>query len=186
MTCDAPPRQCLEWHVLPRLDGATLNAARDSISARCPVHPDRKQSFGISVGENKRLVWGCLRKPPCPGERIRAVLIQRGVPNACLPRSVKDRDELLDRIQQATYADSADHAVIRLHVAALLEGHYNGLPRGEELERIAGLAKVSRAAAYEARKTGLPSNHNPSCYPNPENVVKPRRSQPREKSSQWT
>lgn len=166
MLCDAPPRQCLAWHILPRLDGK-LNASGDSISARCPAHNDRKPSFGISV-RGRRFEWNCFKD--CKPERIRAALIESGVPSGCLPRSAREREDLIDLLQRLAYTDTADHAVIRLHIAAALEGHYVGLPKGGELERVAGLARVSRTVAYEARKTALPSNHNPVITPVPESL----------------
>ena len=86
---------------------------------------------------------------------------------------------MLDLIEQIVTADTADHAGIRLRVAAAIEG-YADLPRGGELERIAGRAHVNRVTAYRARKNppGL-QTANTSTYPSGGKPVKPSTSEPR-------
>ena len=182
MACDAPVRQCFEWHVLPRL-GKYNHRRRDdgsddptSVRALCPAHNDREPSLSISVGDNGRVIWQCFAG--CPPARVRAALNLAGIPLGCLPLAGKQREDLLDLIRAILTAGTADHGEVRLRALAALEG-YTSLPRGTELERIAGLAGIGRATAYRARKAApVVKPANPSTYPSGEKPVKPRRPGP--------
>jgi len=176
MACDSPVRECFEWHIKPRLDKPRPNAEGSGVRALCPVHDDRNQSLSISIGDKQRVTWQCFAG--CSRTRIRAVLISRGVSAGCLPLVTKEKEDLLEMLRSILTADSADHGGIRLRAVAALEG-YEDLPRGGELDRIAGLAGVNRATAYRARKSPLPQAkpNNPSSYSLPAEPVKSRRSQ---------
>lgn len=177
MACDVPPRECLAWHILPRLANGRPNDSGSSVRALCPAHDDREHSLGISVGEKQRVTWQCFAG--CSRTRIRAVLIERGVPSGCLPLVAREREDLLVILRQILTADTADHAGIRLRALAAMEG-YEDLPRGGELERIAGLVRVNRVTAYRARKSPLApqvKGDNPGSYSPSQKPVKSRRSQ---------
>ena len=176
MACDAPPRECLAWHILPRLDSGRMNEAGTSVRALCPAHDDREHSFGISLGDPQRITWKCFAG--CSRARIRAVLVERGVPSGCLPLVTREKEDVLDLIRQIVTSDTPDHGGVRLRVLAALEG-YTGLPRGGELDRLAVAARVNRATAYRTRKAAPQvKGDNPSSYPSEQKPVKSRRSQP--------
>ena len=81
-------------------------------------------------------------RAPAPPERLRQLLGEAG--------------EVPELLRLIVTADTADHAKVRLRALAALEG-YADLPRGEELERLAGLAQLSNATAYSARKIPPPA-----------------------------
>jgi hypothetical protein len=175
VACDAPPRQCFEWHILPHLDRPKPSADSRGARALCPAHDDGEHSLGVSTGDRQRIIWQCFAG--CSRIRIRAALIEAGISPGCLPLVTREREDLIDLIRRIATADTADHAGIRLRILAALEG-YEELPRGDELERVAGLASVSRATAFRVRKGVSPSTHNPGSYPPAAKPVKPRRSGP--------
>jgi len=174
VACDLPARQCLEWHVKPHLASPKPAGNGKGFRALCPVHDDSEHSFGISLADSsrQRLTWNCFAG--CTRTRIRAVLISNGVPGDCLPLVTKEREDLLTTLRSILTADTADHAGVRLRALAALEG-YDDLPRGLELERIAGIGHVNRVTAYRARKTPLPPTNNPGSYTPARKPVKPRR-----------
>jgi hypothetical protein len=176
MACDAPPRECLAWHILPHLASGRPNESGASVRALCPVHDDREHSLGVSIGDKQRVTWQCFAG--CPRARIRSVLVERGVPSGCLPLVTREKEDVLDLIRQAVTADTPDHGAVRLRVLAALEG-YAGLPRGGELDQLAARARVNRATAYRARKSPPEvKGNNPGSYSSEQKPVKPRRSQP--------
>lgn len=176
MVCDVPPRECLAWHILPRLVSGRANEAGTSVRSLCPAHDDREHSFGVSVGEKQRVTWQCFAG--CTRTRVRAALIEAGVPSGCLPLVTREKEDILDLIRQVVTADTPDHGAVRLRVLAALEG-YADLPRGGELDRLAGLANVNRATAYRARKSPPEVKaDNPGSYSSEQKPVKPHRSQP--------
>ncbi|HEY2086625.1 MAG TPA: hypothetical protein VGH54_11460 [Mycobacterium sp.] len=182
MACDSPVRECFEWHVLPRLGRYAHrkldDGSDDKLSVRtlCPAHDDREASLSISIGDKQRIVWQCFAG--CNPVRVRAALNIAGIPLACLPLAGKQREDLLDLLRAILTGDSADHGEVRLLALVALEG-YASLPRGTELERIAGLGSIGRATAYRARRAapGV-KTANPSTYSSGEKPVKPRRSGP--------
>jgi hypothetical protein len=182
VACDAPVRQCFEWHVRPKL-ASPVGRKRDdgtddpwSVRALCPAHHDRERSLSVSVGDNGKIIWNCFAG--CTRVRVRAALIASGIEPGCLPLGGKEREDLLDLLRAILTAETPDHGAVRLRALAAMEGYAN-LPRGGELERIAGLSSVNRATAYRARKAapGV-KTANPSSYSQPEKPVKPRRSGP--------
>ena len=173
MGCDAPARQCLEWRIKPHLQDPRPADDGKGYRARCPAHDDGKHSLGISAGDRQRVIWQCFAG--CSRARVRAELIGKGVPPGCLPFVGAEKEEMLDLLRVILTADTADHAGVRLRAMAALEG-YSGLPRGGELERIAGLTRVNRVTAYRERKKPPPSTDNPGSYTPPRKPVKPRRS----------
>ena len=52
LACDVPARQCLEWHILPKLKKARPSAGDDGelkgYRALCPAHNDHRHSFSIA------------------------------------------------------------------------------------------------------------------------------------------
>lgn len=176
MACDAPARQCFEWHILPHLARPKPSDGGNGARALCPAHDDGAHSLGVSIGDRQRIIWQCFAG--CSRTRVRAALIEAGIPSECLPLVTREREDLLDIIRKIVTADTADHAGIRLRILAALEG-YADLPRGGELERIAALVRVNRVTAYRARRLPLPSTDNPGSYPPAAKPVKPRRSRER-------
>lgn len=182
MACDAPIRQCFDWHVLPHLDSPVHRKREDgtddpfSVRMLCPAHDDRERSLSVSIGNKGRVIWQCFAG--CAQTRVRAALTAGGVASGCLSLAGKEREDLLDLLRAILTADTPDHGAVRLRALAALEGYAN-LPRGGELERIAGLASVNRATAYRARKAapGV-KTANPSSYSPAETSVKSRRSGP--------
>jgi hypothetical protein len=153
-----------------------MNEAGTSVRTLCPVHDDREHSLGISVGEQRRVVWQCFAG--CARTRVRAVLVELGVPSGCLPMVTREKEDILDLIRQVVTADTPDHGAVRLRVLAALEG-YADLPRGGELDRLAEGAHVNRATAYRAKKAGPQAKaDNPGSYSSEQKPVKSRRSQP--------
>jgi len=94
--------------------------------------------------------------------RLRAYLEEAGRLDLLPTRSTRTAEpmpeagDILEFLRLIVTADTADHAKVRLRAVAALEG-YADLPRGEELERLAGLAQLSNATAYSARKVPLPA-----------------------------
>jgi hypothetical protein len=178
LVCDAPPLQCLEWHIKPK-----LRKARDSDNGRgyralCPAHDDRNHSFSIGVSDDgKRILYRCFACENRRRERL-ALIRECGISPSCLPTPAREKEDLLDYIERLASADTADHAEVRLRIMAALEGYYPGLPRGGELERMATQSHTARAGAFAARKRGSPvqtdktSSYSPDVKP-----VKPRRSE---------
>lgn len=181
MACDAKLiRECFAWHAVPHLDDPVYRKRDDgsedpfSVRAHCPAHDDSIRSFSLSAGD-KQLMYKCFAG--CNPVRLRAALISAGVPEQCLPLPRKERADLLDRLRAILTAPDLDHAAKALRAMAALEG-YEDLPRGSELDRIAGLAGVGRASAYRARKVPLrTSTANTSSYPSDGKPVKRRRSE---------
>jgi hypothetical protein len=95
-------------------------------------------------------------------ERLRTYLEEAGRLDLLPTRPLRTAEPLtepgdvLELLRQIVTADTADHAKVRLRAVAALEG-YADLPRGEELERLAGLAQLSNATAYSARKVPRPA-----------------------------
>lgn len=175
--CDSPARECFAWHILPRLKGARPNDSKTSARALCPAHADREPSLSVSL-EDGRVKWQCFACGREATARVRLALIREyGIQAGCLPLPAKEKQDILDLIEQILTADTADHAGVRLRAIAALEG-LASLPRGGELERIACRAHVNRVTAYRARKNPPPEvkGANPGSYSPAEKVVKPRRS----------
>lgn len=179
MACDATPRQCLEWHIKPKLRKARIavddNGVVTGYRALCPAHNDRRHSFSIGVTDDGKLIrYQCFVCKNRRRERL-ALINECGISERCLPVPAKDAKEVLDYLARLLAAPTDNHAEIRLRAMAALEG-YEDLPRGRELERIAGNTSVSAAAAYSYKRRGSPlqpdktSSYTPSVKP-----VKPRR-----------
>lgn len=180
MACDAPPRQCLEWHIKPKLRKARPTTDDEGeikgYRALCPAHNDRHHSFSIGVTDDGKFIrYQCFKCKNRRKERL-ALVNECGIPERCLPAPAKEARETLDYIIQLLGAPTDNHAEIRLRAMAAAEG-YDDLPRGKELERIARLTGVSAAAAYSYRKRRPPlqtdktSSYSPCSEP-----VKPGRS----------
>lgn len=165
MACDSPARECFTWHVLPKLPGAKHRLREDgsidpySVRVQCPAHDDHDPSLGVSV-VNSRIVWNCFA---CDNQRKVRMALHRvyGIALACLPLSSAEKQDVLDLIAGLVYADTDSHAEIRLRIAAAVEG-YGSLPRGHELEGLAGRAHISAGKAYAFRSRPVPKSANPS------------------------
>jgi len=160
-----PPRQCFTWHILPKLPGAKHRKRDDgsidpySVRVRCPAHDDHEPSLGVSV-VNDRVVWNCFA---CGNSQKVRMALHRvyGIDLRCLPLSSAERQDVLDLIAGLVFAETDSHAEIRLRIAAAVEG-YKDLPRGYELEGLAGRCHVSPGKAYSYRNRPLPKTANPS------------------------
>jgi hypothetical protein len=177
LACDAPPRQCLEWHIKPKLRKARESEDGNGYRALCPAHDDRSHSFSISVSDDgKRLLYRCFACENRRRERL-ALIHECGISPGCLPTPAREKEELLDYIEGLAAADTDNHAEVRLRIMAALEGYYPDLPRGRELERVAGRSSVSRATAFSVRRRDAPAETDKtSSYPPQQEPVKPRRS----------
>src|SRR5580700_2009682 len=117
LACDAPPRQCLEWHIKPKLKKARPvvddNGVLTGYRALCPAHNDRHHSFSISVTDDGRWIqyqcFACKNR-----RRERNGLIGDGVPERCLPVPAREKQELLDFLDALLSAPTDNHAEIRL------------------------------------------------------------------------
>jgi len=158
VACSSPARECFTWHIAPK--GRKVrhrirdDGSRDPYSVRmlCPAHDDTEQSLGISV-EGDRLKWNCFACGNTAKVRL-ALIREYGISPGCLPLPAKEKQDIIDRLQDILTAD-ADHAEKVVRALAALEG-YPDLPRGAELARIAALAHVGLASAYRARKAHPP------------------------------
>lgn len=184
---ESPARECFAWHIIPKCRGVKYrkrpDGTTDSYSVRmlCPAHEDTEASLGFSL-EDGRFKYNCFA---CNNTaKVRLALIRGyGIDPGCLPLPAKEKQDILDRLEQILTADTADHAGIRLRALAALEG-YADLPRGAELDHLALLASVGRATAYRTRKAPPQvKTANPSSYTPAEKPVKPRRSGPQRKVS---
>lgn len=179
MACDLPPRQCLEWHIRPKLKKPRPSAGNDGelkgYRALCPAHNDRHHSFSIGVSDDgKWILYQCFVCGNRRRERL-ALINECGISERCLPVPAREAKDLLDFLAALVAAPTDNHAEIRLRAAAALEG-YRDLPRGRELERIAGYTSVSPAAAYSYRKRTPPIDPDKTTsYPPSGKPVKPRR-----------
>ena len=179
MACEAPARQCLEWHIKPKLRKVRVSTDENGVvngyRALCPAHSDRHHSFSIGVTDDGKFIryqcFACKNR-----RRERLALIECGISERCLPVPAKEARDLLEHIIKLLGAPTDNHAEIRLRAMAAAEG-YDDLPRGKELERIARITGVSAASAYTYRKRGSPLHpDNTSSYPPDSEPVKPRRS----------
>lgn len=179
MACDLPPRQCLEWHILPRLEEAKPSADGNGYRALCPAHDDTEQSFGISVADSakKRLVFNCFA---CKNNvKVRQALHRKyGIALGCLPLSGTEKEDLIDRLYRIATADTKDHGSVRFAIVAALEG-FEDLPAKAEVDRVAELSRTHRATGYRARKLKLPgtSTANTRSYSNKNEDVKQSSSE---------
>jgi hypothetical protein len=175
--CEFPVLQCFEWHVKPKLLNVKTGSDPESVRALCPAHDDSTHSLGVSVKDRQRIVWNCFACDNNP--RVRLALIRVcGIDPGCLRLPRAEREDMLDRLERILTAATDRHADKVLHAMAALEG-YQDLPKGAELERIARLADVSRAGAFNARKRPLGSTDNTCSYAPAEKPVKPGRSRGR-------
>jgi hypothetical protein len=189
--CDPniPAAQCLEWHIRPHLVKAEVykgDAAKGfgyGYSAQCPVHADAHSSFTINIGL-KTLWYQCHAVPSCDQLAIRAVLIGRGAPRACLPVPKERAAHLIDRLDDLLTSGEIENGHKVLLALAYVRG-MNDLPRGASLEGLAGDAStVSRPSAFRYRRGGFQPTSG-SYSPKHEQVKEPSsagRVAPPEKS----
>ena len=159
MACDVPSRECLTWHIRPKLAGAG-EVRRDAetglsyVMARCPAHDDRKRSLKVSQGRQRRIVWYC--HAGCAEGKVRHALIAAGIPPGCLPRAAAELRDLEEALRALLTSDLS-HADVRLRALALLDCPGGELPRGDTLVQLAAAVHVSRSGAFRARGSGLPA-----------------------------
>jgi hypothetical protein len=147
MACDAPIRECLAWHIQPRIDGPVIPNGR-GIRARCPAC-GKARGFTIGPGDRIRIMWNCYR---CEDQAaIRQALTEAGVPSGCLPR-IRDSDAEMIAAAIAVLHEGTDSRA-RLRAYLILTGR-RSWPRGAELERLAAEVGVSRTRAFAARQAG--------------------------------
>jgi hypothetical protein len=160
MGCDTPARECFTWHVLGKLPGAVHRRRDDgghdpySVRVACPAHDDSEPSLGISV-VNDKVTWNCFA---CKNrQKVRLALHRAyGIDLRCLPLVASEKQDVLDYLADLLAADTKNHAEIRLRALAAIEGH-RGLPKGNELGRLARLARISHGAAWQFLKRADPA-----------------------------
>ena len=177
-SCDRniPAAECLYDHIKPHLanvksvesDSTDFSHCHDAL---CPAHDDDRRSLRVAVG-NARIYIKCYAG--CDELAIRAALIRGGVPGYCLPITQRRKEELLDQLTDVTQNSDIEHGHKVLLVAAMLRGK-TSLPRGVELETLAGEVGVSRASAFRYKRgEGAPPTSR--SYDPDKKLVKPRRS----------
>lgn len=145
MACDVPARECLEWHIKPRLKGARPKTDGNGYRALCPVHDDHEPSFGVSIGDNGKVLYGCFKG--CDRLAVRRALIDvYGIDLACLPIPLKDTREVLDEIRDILIMPTKEDTYVRLLALARVDGHKR-LPRGNLLVRLGALVGIARSTA---------------------------------------
>jgi hypothetical protein len=150
VTCDYPPRQCLDWHYTPHLAQVKLSTNGLQLQARCPAC-DRR-SLTMSAGQHKRFVRHC--HAGCDGREVRRALTVAGVPSGCLPRGDGTEHSRTDIVAAIlTSSTRQDRATTILCAYAVLQGHTRW-PKGRALESLAADVGLSRRAAYDARQAG--------------------------------
>ena len=145
MACDVPPRECLEWHIKPRLKGARPKQDGNGYRALCPAHDDHDPSLGVSIGDNGHVIYGCFKE--CDRLAVRRALIDvYGIGPEHLPIPRKDAREALDEIRDILIMPTKEDTYVRLLVLARVDGH-KGLPRGNLLVRLGALIGIARSTA---------------------------------------
>lgn len=180
---ESPARECFAWHVIPKCQGVKYRKRADgtddlySVRMLCPAHDDTEASLGMSL-DGSQLKYHCFACQDTAKVRLALIRVY-GIEPRCLPLPPKEKQDILNLLEQILTADTADHAGIRLRALAALEG-YADLPGGAELARIAVRASVGLASAYRAKKSPPPvTTANPGSYPPEEKAVKQRRSERR-------
>ena len=177
-SCDRniPAAECLSDHIRPHLtqaqavepDSADFTHGYDAI---CPAHDDGRRSLRVAVGYS-RVYLKCFAE--CDELAIRAALIKDGVPQHCLPITQQRTGDLLDQLADVTQDPDMEHGHKVLLIAAMMRG-MTTLPRGVELEVMAGEVGVSRASAFRYRR-GAGLQPTSRSYDRENKPVKPRRS----------
>jgi hypothetical protein len=167
---------CIHDHVRPYLRDPRPTGP-DGYRAIAPCHDDTDRSLTISKGAGGRVTWCCHACMARLGKdlmlaRTRRALIDAGVPELCLPRPAAEARDLEAMITGIVFGGgSRAHGWLR--IAALLRG-YDDLPKGDELEALAGECGVSMRSAYDAaRAAGDPTT---GTEHGDQGVVKRRRS----------
>ena len=181
-SCDRniPAAECLFDHVLPHLrDAKRAEATPGAVDffggydAICPAHDDERRSLRISVGRT-RLYLKCYAG--CDELAIRDRLIRdgSGVPARCLPITQQRKADLVEQLTGLLTNPDLDHGHKVMLALACLRGR-SDLPRGAELEELAGATGVSRSRAFDY---GRAQRLNPTSgsYGSRETPVKHRRS----------
>jgi hypothetical protein len=153
--CDVPRLECLHDHIRHHLREPKPADSGRSIRALCPSHDDHRHSLSVGIGDSGGIAWNCFAG--CTQLQVRAGLIRDGVHPGCLPIPRGDRDDLIEQLWQILGSDTRDHAIVRLRIAAALDG-YRKMPRGDGLAALAARAGVSRRTAFSARQA---STDNP-------------------------
>jgi len=180
LACNAPQRQCLEWHVKPHLDdpefykGDLAKGFDDGYSARCPAHDDRHRSFTVNPGKH-RIWYQC--HAGCDQLAVRAELIAKGVPDECLPISKQRQEDLIEQLNRLLTTAGMEDG----HKVLLALAHVRGmseLPRGKKLEALAADAStISNASAYRYKRAGARGQDPTSgSYPTSQAESKNQRS----------
>jgi hypothetical protein len=156
MRCGADgPAECLHDHIRPHLR-EPRRVSPVSYKALAPCHDDTEPSLSVSVIDDRRISWNCFACAAVLGREkaqnlTRNMLIRDGVPMRCLPQTAPDASDQLEEIRSIIFG-GGPRTSGWLRIAALLDG-YDRLPRGDELEALAGSCGVSMREAYRARSS---------------------------------
>lgn len=142
--CDAPGRECYEYHLLPHLTDAVEKGSEFGHRSIAPCHDDKERSLSTGIGGNGRPAFYCFA---CDDQvKTRFALIEAKVHSGCLIISRKDREEALDQVMAALKGDGTPTAkLIRIAAVLLSSGK---LPHGLELEAMAATIGISSSSAY--------------------------------------
>lgn len=182
MACDSPPRECLEWHIKPRLKGARPKEDKNGYRALCPAHDDHEPSLGISIGKNGLVIYGCFTKE-CDRLTVRRALIDvYGIGPEHLPIPRKEAREALDEVRDILIMPTKEDTYVRLKALARIDG-YRKMPRGNLLIRLGALIGIARSTTlgYGKRdREGAGTSTPNTGHSHPENgVVNSRTSERR-------
>ena len=116
MACDLPARQCLEWHIKPKLRKPRLSEDGNGYRALCPAQTDRHHSFSIGVSDDgKWLLYQCFTCKNRRRERL-ALISECGISERFLPAPARETRDLLDFLAELVAAPTYNHAEIRPQV----------------------------------------------------------------------
>ena len=166
MACDVPPRECLEWHIKPHLKDARPKTDGSGYRALCPAHDDHDPSFGASIGDNGKVIYGCFKGCDLLAVR-RALFDVCGIDLEHLPIPHKKTREVLDEIRDLLTSATKEDTYVRLQVLARVDG-YRELPKGGKLVKLGSLIGIGRSQSFDygkrERERGRTSTANNRQY----------------------
>ena len=191
MGCDFPARQCLEWHIQPHLQDVRTAPMTGTATARA-VRPTTTASTRSASAPGTGSRSSGSASPGCSRTRVRAVLIERGVPPGCLPFVAREREDLLEALRVILAADTADHArsdcersrCSRATRTCREAGNWSGWPDSPGYMRSPPTGRGSRRSRQPITPVRTPRHRNLSspaghrhpqtCIVQPTSIMQPR------------
>ena len=177
MACDVPPRECLEWHIKPKLKGARPKTDGNGYRALCPAHDDRDPSFGAEIGRNGKVIYGCFNGG-CDLLAVRRALIDvYGIGPEHLPIPRAAQDSLVERLERIVTAPTQQDTVVRMQVLMELRG-LREPPHGRELEALGAEIGLKRRQAFDCAAAIRASTADQGRYSSCQESVKDSQVKP--------